>query len=113
MSVPQHNIRFKPLAPFTMIALGLIVGIVGGFGAVAFRLMIGLVHNVLFFGQFNFFYDANVHTPASLWGIGAIAVPVVGAICVVWLVKHFAPEAKGHGVPEVIDAIYYQDGKII
>ena len=26
--------------------------------------------------------------------------------------KNFAPEAKGHGVPEVMDAIYYNDGKI-
>ncbi|MEJ2718556.1 MAG: chloride channel protein, partial [Deltaproteobacteria bacterium] len=26
--------------------------------------------------------------------------------------KNFAPEAKGHGVPEVMDAIYYGEGKI-
>ena len=24
-----------------------------------------------------------------------------------WLVQTFAPEARGHGVPEVMDAIYY------
>ena len=33
--------------------------------------------------------------------------PVLGALLVVLLVKNFAPEAKGHGVPEVMDAIYY------
>ena len=38
--------------------------------------------------------------------------PVVGAIVVVFLVKNFAPEAKGHGVPEVMDAIYYGKGVI-
>ena len=30
----------------------------------------------------------------------------------VFLVKNFAPEAKGHGVPEVIDAVYYHKGVI-
>lgn len=29
-----------------------------------------------------------------------------------FLVKNFAPEAKGHGVPEVMDAIYYNKGII-
>lgn len=41
-----------------------------------------------------------------------ILVPVVGALAVTWLVSNFAPEAKGHGVPEVMDAIYYQRGVI-
>jgi CIC family chloride channel protein len=31
---------------------------------------------------------------------------------VVFLVKNFAPEAKGHGVPEVIEAVYYRKGVI-
>lgn len=28
------------------------------------------------------------------------------------LVKNFAPEAKGHGVPEVMDAVYHRRGII-
>ncbi len=95
-----------------MLFLSLLVGIITGFGAVGFRAMIGLVHNLLFFGTFSFAYNANVHTAPSHWGIGIIFVPVVGAIVVAWLVKTFAPEAKGHGVPEVMDAIYYKEGKI-
>ena len=31
---------------------------------------------------------------------------------VVFLVKTFAPEARGHGVPEVMDAIFYNEGRI-
>ena len=41
-----------------------------------------------------------------------ILVPVVGAVGVTFLVTQFAPEAKGHGVPEVMDAIYYKGGVI-
>ena len=39
-------------------------------------------------------------------------VPVIGGMGVVFLVTKFAPEARGHGVPEVMDAIFYKDGKI-
>jgi CIC family chloride channel protein len=92
--------------------LALVVGIITGFGAVAFRDLIGFIHNVFFLGQFVVRYDANVFTPASPWGPFVILAPVFGAIIVTFLVSNFAPEAKGHGVPEVMDAIYYGNGII-
>ena len=44
--------------------------------------------------------------------MGAVCTfsPVVGGLIVVFLVKNFAPEAKGHGVPEVMDSIFYKGG---
>jgi len=92
---------------FQLALLAVLVGVVGGLGAALFRGMIGLVHNLAFFGELSPYYDANLHTPPSAWGMGVIVVPMVGGLLVVLLVKRFAPEAKGHGVPEVIDAIYY------
>ncbi|WP_158583586.1 chloride channel protein [Salinisphaera sp. Q1T1-3] len=88
------------------------VGIAAGYGAGLFRALIGLFHNIAFSGTFSFAYDANQHTDASVWGAGIILVPMIGAVIVTWLVRTFAPEAKGHGVPEVIDAIYYRGGII-
>ena len=88
------------------------IGIVGGLGAVVFRALIALFHNAFFLGTFSTNYDANVHTPPSIWGPLVILVPVIGAFGVAFLVKNFAPEAKGHGVPEVIDAVFYNNGKI-
>jgi CIC family chloride channel protein len=41
-----------------------------------------------------------------------ILVPVAGAYGVAFLVKNFGPEAKGAGVPEVMDAVYYKGGRI-
>ncbi|SAL86379.1 Cl-channel, voltage gated [Caballeronia choica] len=76
------------------------------------RGLIGLVHNVLFLGRFSFPYDASQFTPAAPWGAWVILVPVVGGVGVTWIVNKFAPEAKGHGVPEVMDAIYYKRGVI-
>lgn len=92
--------------------LSILVGIVSGFGAVAFRDLIALLHNLFLFGRFSFVYDANVYTPESPWGAGVIFVPILGALIVSFLVKNFAPEARGHGVPEVMDSIHYNKGII-
>jgi CIC family chloride channel protein len=92
--------------------LSIVVGIVAGFGAVVFRALIGFFHNLLFLGRASTAYDANVHTPPGPWGPFVIIVPVVGAVAVAFLVRTFAPEAKGHGVPEVMDAVYNRKGII-
>ena len=102
--------RPLPLAQISLLALGL--GIVTGLGAVAFRDLIGLIHNLLFTGHALIHYDANVFTAPAPWGAWVILVPVLGAVGVTFLVSNFAPEAKGHGVPEVMDAIYYKKGVI-
>jgi len=102
----------NPRGVLTMSLLAVMVGITGGVSAWAFRMLIGVIHNFLFLGRFSFSYDANFHTPSGYWGVGIIIVPVIGALGVAWLVKNFAPEAKGHGVPEVIDAIHYGGGRI-
>ena len=96
-----------PLSPLRFWLLAIVIGLVGGCGAVVFRGMIAFFHNLFFLGKISCFYDANVHTPPSPWGPLIIFVPVIGAIGVTWLVQTFAPEARGHGVPEVMDAIYY------
>jgi CIC family chloride channel protein len=106
----EEDIRRISLVSLSILAL--VVGIVTGFGAVVFRDLIGLIHNLLFLGQFVVRYDANLFTPPSPWGAGIILVPVLGGLAVTFLVSTFAPEAKGHGVPEVMDAIYYKGGVI-
>ncbi len=93
-------------------ALSIPVGIIAGLGAVAFRALIGFFHNLLFLGRLSTAYDANAHTPPSPWGPFVILVPVLGALGVAFLVKNFAPEAKGHGVPEVMDAVFNRGGVI-
>jgi chloride channel protein, CIC family len=102
--------RQLPLPQLSLLALGL--GVVTGFGAVLFRDLIGLIHNLLFLGKAAVVYNASVFTAPAPWGPWVIGIPVIGAIGVTFLVTRFAPEAKGHGVPEVMDAIYYKGGVI-
>jgi CIC family chloride channel protein len=94
----------------TLFAVG--VGIITGFGAWAFRELIGLVHNLFFLQSFSFSYDSSVFTPFNPWGAWVILVPAAGAVAVTFIIANFAPEAKGHGVPEVMDSIYYNGGRI-
>lgn len=97
---------------FRLSVFAVIVGVITGIGAVFFRALIGLIHNIAFFGIFSVNYNANVFTPPSPWAALIILVPVAGGLVVTFLVQNFAPEARGHGVPEVMDAIYYREGKI-
>jgi len=107
-----HLLSLHPNSRFRLGLLAVGVGVIAGLGAVLFRAMIAGIHNLAFLGEWSLVYDANQHTPAGPWGIWIILVPVLGALVVAFLVKNFAPEAKGHGVPEVDDAIYYGRGII-
>lgn len=92
--------------------LVILVGIVAGVGSIIFRLLIAFVHNLFFYGRFSLHYNMLEHASPSTWQMGVIFVPVVGAFFVAYLVKNYAPEAKGHGVPEAMDAITYEKGVI-
>ncbi len=93
-------------------ALALAVGVMTGVGAVALRKLIGLFHNAFYNGTLSFIYDANLAEAPSRFGDLVLLAPILGGLLVVFLVERFAPEAKGHGVPEVMDAIFYQRGNI-
>ena len=111
-ALPGWETGFPAFGLISMSLLAVAVGCITGIGAWAFRELIGLVHNVFFLQQFSFSYDSSVFTPTNPWGVWVILVPAVGALGVTFIIANFAPEAKGHGVPEVMDAIYYNSGRI-
>jgi CIC family chloride channel protein len=107
------NIKFpRRIGLVRLSLLALVLGSVAGIGAVVFRALIGFIHNLAFLGSLSSSYDASVFTPPSPWGALVILVPVIGSVVVTFLITKFAPEARGHGVPEVMDAIYYKEGLI-
>lgn len=110
--MPNNLSSKKPMSHPTFWLLSVLVGFVAGLGAMVFRGLIGLFHNLLFLGKLSAVYSANIHTPVGVRGSWVVLVPVAGAFGVAFLVKNFALEAKGHGVPEVMDAIYYNKGLI-
>jgi chloride channel protein, CIC family len=109
---PKPAYEERKVSLLTLCGLALVVGVMTGLGAVVFRALIALVHNALYNGRLSFLYDANISEGPSRFGDFVLFSPIIGGLVVVFLVKQFAPEAKGHGVPEVMDAVFYKHGNI-
>ncbi len=88
--------------------LCVLVGIVAAFGSIGFRLLIDFFHNLLFSGTLSFKADPSL----SPWGKLVILVPAVGIALANFITEKWAPEAKGHGVPEVMVAVANNGGRI-
>ena len=92
--------------------LALLTGAGAGAGAIAFRYMI-LGVTYLFTGHRD--YSLVGRTGNPLLGLGGwfvVAAPVVGGLIYGPLVSRFAPEARGHGVPEVMYAVNRMGGRM-
>jgi CIC family chloride channel protein len=100
------------MGPLAFALLASVLGVVAGIGAFVLRALIALFHNLFLLGRLSLQYDTNQHAAVGRWGPGVALAPAAGAVLVVFLIRRFAPEAKGHGVPEVMDAIYYQKSVI-
>ena len=90
-----------------MAILAVIVGLAAGFGAVGFRHLINFFQTLAYGGE-NDLLELVIHLP---WYY-RVAVPVIGGLIVGPLVYFFAREAKGHGVPEVMEAVALKGGVI-
>ncbi len=90
-----------------MIIIAIIIGILAGFGAIAIRALIKEISILSFPGGSSFL--ENVMNVPWYW---KIMVPILGGLLVGPLIYFFAPEAKGHGVPEVMQAILLKGGMI-
>jgi len=89
---------------FSDIIIAMVIGISTGLGAVFFRY---LINGVQWVGYTWF--------PGVFPGLGkayVIIIPAIGGLIVGPLVYFFAREAKGHGVPEVMEAVALRGGKI-
>ncbi|NOZ63261.1 MAG: CBS domain-containing protein [Calditrichaeota bacterium] len=90
-----------------MVIVAVFIGILGGFGAIFFRFAIRFFQSI-FFGSWQYSLDYVLQLP---WYIKLIA-PALGGLIVGPIVFYFAREAKGHGVPEVMESIVLRGGAI-
>ena len=84
----------------TMTALAVVVGLVAGFGAIGFRYLLDAVQ-IISYGSKGSLIELVISIPWLL----KILIPAIGGLVVGPLVYFFAREAKGHGVPEVMEAV--------
>jgi len=113
MSISRYpmlqRLRFRFLQSHhtMMILLAVVVGLLGGLCAVGFRKFIHFVQ-VQVWQMPEFTLDGVRAHPH--WYV--ILVPAVGGLVVGLIVHFFAREAKGHGVPEVMEAVMLRGGRI-
>jgi chloride channel protein, CIC family len=96
-----------------LVALALVVGLGAGAGAIGFRyLILGITE--LFSGYRDYSAAGRVANPRvpglGIWFV--VLAPVLGGLLYGPLVARFAPEARGHGVPEVMLAVAELGGRI-
>jgi len=90
-----------------MVLLAVLIGLLGGLAAVGFRRFIALMQS-------------------AAWGRGGpgleyllglpwwwkIAAPAAGGLLVALIIRHLAQETRGHGIPEVMEAVALRGGRI-
>lgn len=98
---------FKKSGQIFLLVTAVIIGILGAYGAILFRYLYKLSHFI--------FFSTDSYETAILYQIPwwvRLAVPVAGGLLVGFIVTRIAHEAKGSGVPEVMEAFATKGGII-
>lgn len=95
---------FRPSEVTVLVVLAILVGVGAGLGTVLFIRLIG-------WGE-TFFLSWLRDRLGFMGNYALILIPVLGALPVGLLVTRVAQEAKGHGVPEIMEAVALRGGRI-
>ncbi len=101
--VGQALDRFEVSEEAVLVGTAVLVGLLTGLGALAFIWLIARFGDV-------FGWVRDQLTQVHAWG--AVLIPALGGLIAGPLIHSFAREAKGHGVPEVMQAIALRGGRI-
>ncbi|MEW5959114.1 MAG: chloride channel protein [Chloroflexota bacterium] len=97
--------RYQPSETVIVLMTAILVGLSTGLAAIGFIWLIQ---------QFKTLFFGIIQGGLAVW-LGAFAIvliPVLGSLISGPLISRFAREAKGHGVPEVMQAIALRGGRI-
>ena len=96
--------HLAPREGLVLLVMAIIVGVATGFAAVFFIRLIQYIQ--------IFFYGGSEKIFPALGRLWIIIIPVIGGLLVGPIITKFATEAKGHGVPEVMQALILRGGRI-
>ncbi len=100
---------FQSSGPLQLILIASLIGIVGGLGSIAFKYLI-LFFKFLFYGATS--TDGFLSVVLALPWWWRVLAPALGGLIIGPLIYFIVPEAKGHGVPEVMEAVAVKKGLI-
>ncbi len=108
--IKELGIRFRFLDRLqgsetgVLVAIAIVIGAGTGLGAVGFIELIAQVQKLFFIGGEQVF--------PALGRALIVLIPIAGGLLAGPIISFFASEAKGHGVPEVMQAIALRGGRI-
>jgi len=98
--------RLKMTEHTFILVIAVLIGLLGGYGAVLIQLAIKGFQKLFWQADFNL---ATLKATPWYW---KLIIPTFGGIVVGLIIRYVAKEAKGHGVPEVMEAIALHNGII-
>ena len=105
----MQQVRNPALAePATLVLLAMLVGVIGGLGAVVFRWLISVVRTLVV----GIVFGPKIGWAAAYIPYVRVLSPALGLVLVGVITTYFAREVKGHGVPQILESIALRGGKI-
>lgn len=89
--------------------LSVVIAAAAGIIAVLLLRLIWLITNLAFYGRFSFEYATPLETEL---GPFVIFVPILGAVFIGLMARYGSPAIRGHGIPEVMERILYNQSRI-
>ncbi len=106
---PPTQLLTAPRRLLLLTGLAAVIGLIGGGAAWVLVRLIGLITHLALFGELSW----EEPPPFTELPIGPtlVIVPVLGALVVALLAK-WAPQIKGHGIPESMEAILTRQSRV-
>lgn len=104
MTINFKDTDFNEHIRLTLLAI--LIGVVAGLASILFKIMI------------HFFQTQFWRAPSILEGVArqpwylTILIPALGGLIISPIIFYGAKEAKGHGVPEIMEALIFRGGRI-
>ncbi len=89
--------------------LAVFVGIIGGIGSLAFRVAISLIYGLLYTLPQQLLAGSVLF---QFYWLPFLLAPILAGLVVGILTSKVSKETRGHGVPEVLEAVTLHDGKM-
>ena len=86
--------------------LAILIGVVAGLASILFKIMIHFFQNL--FWRAESILEGVAQQPWFL----TILIPTVGGLIISPIIYYGAKEAKGHGVPEIMESLIFRGGRI-
>ncbi len=104
MALNFKDTEFNEHLRLTLLAI--LVGVVAGLASILFKIMIQFFQNL--FWRAESILEGVAQQPWFL----TILIPAVGGLIISPIIYYGAKEAKGHGVPEIMESLIFRGGRI-